>query len=167
MAVNTFISFFDKANGESTLKGKENWVEVFSWDWEVEAETSYTSSTGGTAVGKPRPGVLRFDHKYDTASHVILGYLCNGRAFPKMQLQMMKTAVGGVPVTYFTMDLEGVFITKVSNSSNDDGNVLQSVEIVFKTVKIDYRPFIPATGALGPDRIFSWDIPAGTALPNA
>jgi hypothetical protein len=36
--------------------------------------------------------------------------------------------------------LEGAFITRVSNSGTEDGNVLQKVEMVFKTVKIDYRP---------------------------
>ena len=28
MAVNAFVSFFDKADGESIQKGKEKWVEI-------------------------------------------------------------------------------------------------------------------------------------------
>lgn len=31
-AIHAFLSFFDKAEGESTQKGKEKWVETFSWD---------------------------------------------------------------------------------------------------------------------------------------
>ena len=38
MAVNAFVSFFDKADGESIQKGKEKWIEIQGWDWEVEAE---------------------------------------------------------------------------------------------------------------------------------
>src|ERR1043165_10272428 len=98
MAVNAFISFFDKADGESIQKGKERWVEIHGWGWEVEAETSWTRG-GGSSVGKPTPGLMRFEHFFDTASPVILGYICNGKAFPKVELQMMKTTGKGVPET--------------------------------------------------------------------
>ena len=38
MAVNAFVRFFDKADGESIQKGKEKWIEIQGWDWEVVAE---------------------------------------------------------------------------------------------------------------------------------
>ena len=44
MAVNAFVSFFDKADGESIQKGKEKWIEIQGWDWEIEAETSWTKA---------------------------------------------------------------------------------------------------------------------------
>lgn len=164
MAANAFISFFDKADGESIVKGKEKWVEITGWDWEVEANTSWLSGAGAS-VGKPTPGSFHFEHRYDMASNVLLGYLCNGKAFPKVELQVMKS-VAQVPQTYFTMIMEGVFITKVSNSGTEDGSVRQSVELVFKTVRIDYRPQSP-TGTLGTVRTYNWDIPAGRASPSA
>ena len=49
MAVNAFISFFDKAEGESTQKGMEKWVEIQGWDWDVEAESSWTKGGGQRA----------------------------------------------------------------------------------------------------------------------
>ena len=61
MAVNAFITFFDKADGESTQKGKKNWVEIQAWDWEIEAETSWTKG-GGASVGKPNPGKMSWEH---------------------------------------------------------------------------------------------------------
>jgi type VI secretion system secreted protein Hcp len=166
MAVNAFISFFDKADGESIQKGREKWVEIQGWDWEVEAESSWTKG-GGASVGKPKPGRLQFQHRFDTASIVILGYICTGKSFPKVELQMMKTTGKGSPETYFTMKLEGVFITKVFNSGTEEGNVAQVVEMVFKTVKIDYKPQDNKTGALGAAKTYNWDIPAGTASPSA
>jgi type VI protein secretion system component Hcp len=63
--------------------------------------------------------------------------------------------------------MEGAFITKVSNSGTDEGNVMQKVEMVFKTVKIEYKVQDFKTGALGAAKIYSWDIPAGTASPSA
>ena len=166
MAVNAFISFYDKADGESIQKGKEKWVEIQGWDWEVEAETSWTKG-GGASVGKPNPGKMNFEHLFDTASPVILGYICNGKAFPKVQLQMMKTTSKGAPETYFTMTLEGAFITKVANAGTEDGMIVQKVEMVFKTVKIEYKPQDNKTGALGVAKVYSWDIPAGVASPSA
>ena len=60
---------------------------------------------------------------------------------------MMKTTGKGSPETYFTMTMEGAFITKVSNSGTEEGNVVQKVELVFKTVKIEYKPQDNKTGS--------------------
>jgi type VI secretion system secreted protein Hcp len=166
MAVNAFVSFFDKADGESIQKGKEKWIEIQGWDWEVEAETSWTKG-GGASVGKPNPGKMNWEHYFDTSSTVILGYICTGKAFPKVELQMMKTTGKGSPETYFTMIMEGAFITKVSNSGTEEGNVVQKVEMVFKTVKIEYKPQNNKDGSLGAVKTYNWDIPAGTASPSA
>jgi type VI secretion system secreted protein Hcp len=166
MAVNAFMSFFDKADGESVQKGKEKWVELQGWDWEIEAESSWTKG-GGASVGKPSPGALSFQHYFDTSSPVIMGYICTGKAFPKVELQMAKSTAGAQPATYFTMVLEGAFITRVGTSGTEEGDVLQRVEMVFKTVKIDYKPRDNASGKLGAAKTFNWDIPAGTASPSA
>lgn len=165
MAVNAFISFFDKADGESIQKGKEKWVELQAWDWEVEAESSWTKG-GGASVGKPNPGNINFIHRFDSASVVIMASLCTGKSFPKVELQAMRTTGKGVPETYFTMTMEGVFVTKVSNAGGEDGNITQAVSMVFKTVKIEYKGQDNKTGALLPPRLFSWDIPAGMASPS-
>jgi type VI secretion system Hcp family effector len=110
---------------------------------------------------------MNFEHRFDTSSTVILGYICSGKAFPKIELQMMRTTGKGSPETYFTMTMEGVFITKVWNAGTDEGLVVQKVELVFKTVKIEYKPQDNKTGSLGAVRAYSWDIPSGTALPSA
>jgi len=166
MAVNAFVSFFDKADGESIQKGKEKWVEIQGWDWEVEAETSWTKG-GGASVGKPNPGKMSIKHYFDTSSTVILGYICTGKAFPKVQLQLMKTTGKGSLETYFTMTMEGAFITKVTNNGTEEGSVAQKVEMVFKTVKIEYKPQNSKDGTLGAVKTYNWDIPAGTASPSA
>ena len=166
MAVNAFLSFFDKAEGESMQEGMQRWIEILGWDWEVEAESSWTKG-GGATVGKPRPGTLNWEHYFDTSSSVIMGYICTGKAFPKVELQMRRTTGATTPQVYFTMTMEGAFITKVSNSGTDEGDVLQKVEMVFKTVTIDYRPQDGRTGKLGAVSTFNWDIPAGTASPSS
>jgi type VI secretion system secreted protein Hcp len=164
MAANAFMSFFDKADGESIRKGKEKWVEIQGWDWGIDADSSWTKG-GGASVGKPQPGQMSWVHDFDTASPVLLGTICTGKAFPKVELQMLKAAGSGVADTYFTMTMEEVFITGIVNTGNDEGEVTQQVRMVFKTVKIDYKPRDPRTGKLGAVKSFNWDIPAGTASP--
>lgn len=166
MAVNAFLTFFDKADGESVQKGMAKWIEIQGWDWEVEAETSWTKG-GGASVGKPNPGTMNWVHSFDTSSTVILGYICTGKAFPKVELQMQKPTGSGTPESFFTMTMEGAFITRVFNIGTEDGSVSQRVEMVFKTVKIDYKPQDNKTGKLGAIKTFTWDIPAGTASPSA
>jgi type VI secretion system Hcp family effector len=166
MAVNAFLSFFDKVDGESLQKGKEKWIEIQGWQWKVDAETDWTKG-GGASVGKPNPGRLTFTHYFDSASTVLLGFICTGKAFPKAEIQMMKTTGAATPETYFTMSMEGVFMTEVAQAGTDDGRVTQSVEMVFKTVKIEYKPQDNKTGKLGPAKIYTWDIPAGIASPSA
>ena len=164
MAVNAFLSFYDTALGESIQKGKEQWIELQGWDWEVEAETSWTKG-GGASVGKPNPGKMNWEHYFDTSSTVILGYICSGKAFPKVELQMMKTTGSATPEMYFKMYMEGVFITKVNQAGTEEGNVTQKVEMVFKTVNIEYKQQDNKTGKLGTSKIYNWDIPAGVASP--
>jgi type VI secretion system secreted protein Hcp len=164
MALNAFLNFA-KVDGESIQKGKEKWIEIQGWDWEVEAETSWTKG-GGASVGKPNPGKMHIVHYFDTSSPVILGFICTGKAFPKGEIQVLKTTGKGTPETYLTITIEGVFITKVSNSLTEDGSVAQRVEMVFKTIKIEYKPQ-NKDGSLGAVRTFDWDIPAGTASPSA
>ena len=89
MAVNAFLTFFGEADGESIQKGKQKWVEILGWDWEVEAESNWTSG-GGASVAKPMPGTLSWEHYYDTSSPEIMGYMCTGQSFPKVELQMRR-----------------------------------------------------------------------------
>jgi hypothetical protein len=55
------------------------------------------------------------------------------------------------------MTIEAVFITKVTNSGTEEGNVAQKVEMLFKTVKIEYKP-LDKTGPGSAVKTFSWDL---------
>ncbi len=163
---NTFLSLHDKVDGESIQKGKEKWIEIHSWTWDLTAESSWTKG-GGASVGKPVPGRLIFEHYFDTSSPTILGYICTGKAFPKATIEMMKTTGKASPETYLSVTMEGCFITGVSHDVTEEGYVMQRVAFVFKTIKMEYKPQNNNDGSLGAPRTFTWDIPAGTASPSA
>ena len=166
-ALNAFMKI-GKANGESKQKGFENWIELQSWDWEVEAETSWTKG-GGASVGKPSPGKMSWEHSWDRSSSVILGYICTGTAFEKIYLTMCKSTGSSTRVPFFRVEMREAFITKVTQSATDEGNVLQKVEMVFKSIAIEYSQQgidKAKPGGLQVVNQFSWDIPAGKAQPG-
>ena len=162
MPVNAFINLYDKGDGESVQKGHEKQIEIQGWDWQVDAETTWTKG-GGASVGKPSPGKMSFQHYFDPAANAIMRSLMTGAAFPKVTLYMLKTTGKGSPETYFTMDMTGCFITHAAIAGTEEGNVTQKVSMVFKTVKIDYKPQNQKDGTLLGSNILTWDIPAGTA----
>jgi type VI secretion system secreted protein Hcp len=161
-ALNAFMQI-GKALGESKQDPYVDWIELQGWEWEVEAETSWTKG-GGAAVGKPSPGKMSWEHSWDRSSAVILNFICTGAAFPTVKLEMAKSTGDQGRKKFFTILMEEAFITKVTQSATDEGNVLQKVEMVFKTIKIEYfQQGIQKNnpGALQSVGSFFWDIPAG------
>lgn len=162
MALNAVMRI-QGAKGECKQEGKyknEGWIELQGWDWEVEAETSWTKG-GGASVGKPNPGKMNWEHYFDTSSPTILKFIFSGQAFEKIELHMLKGTGRTGQQVFFKMIMNGAFITKVNQSATDEGNVVQKVEMVFKDVTFEYAPQLDTTGALGAATGVSWDIPGG------
>ena len=167
MALNAFMQL-GNAFGEARQAPYVNWIELQAWDWEVEAETSWTKG-GGASVGKPNPGKMNWEHYWDKSSSTLLGYICTGTSFGLINLVMCKgTGQTGLKA-FFTVAMKDAFITKVANSATEEGNVLQKVEMVFKEIEINYSqqgaPGQPP-GSLTKAGTFTWDIPAGKASPS-
>ena len=157
------------AQGECKMDGeyKDKWIEVQSWDWEVEAETSWTKG-GGASVGKPNPGKLNWEHYFDRSSCTLLKYICQGAAFEEVKLRMFK-GTGGENLknnVFYEMVMKGAFLTKVASAATEEGNISQKVEMVFKEVAISYsmqEDKGKRAGSLTPAGNYAWDIPAGRA----
>lgn len=166
MALNALMKI-SGAKGETKQEGRyksEGWIELQGWDWEVEAETSWTKG-GGASVGKPNPGKMNWEHSFDTSSTTILKYIFSGQAFDTIELHMLKgTGSQKGQQVFFKMVMNGAFITKVAQTATEEGNVVQKVEMVFKDVTFTYSPQIdqgPQAGTLGAASSVTWDIPAG------
>nr|WP_316643683.1 type VI secretion system tube protein Hcp [uncultured Roseateles sp.] len=162
MPGNAFIKFTADSGtipGESLQKGhtgKDGWIEIGDWSWDIEAETSFLKGTGA-AVGKPTPGTMSFSHYYDKSSPVIMKMIVQGTHFKTAQIDMCKQTGSGTPEIYFQMVAAEVFITKVSSKGGEDGAVNQDVEMVFKSVKFGYKRQTN-DGKLGATVEFAWNI---------
>ncbi len=147
----------------------EGWIPIQSWEWEVEAESSWTKGSGA-AVGKPVPGKMSWEHFWDTSSHVLFKYICGGNSFEEVELHMCKSTGKGIPVPYWKAKMTGAFITKVNQSANEEGGVTQKVEMVFKSIKTEY--FVQGVDPKNPGRLdffneTSWVIDEGTVNERA
>jgi type VI secretion system secreted protein Hcp len=143
MPGNAFLKFEKggkSVEGESLQKGylgSAGWIEIGDWSWDVEAETSFMKG-GGSAVGKPTPGVLSFSHYYDKSSKGIFLNIIKGTHFDSVELHMCKQTGKDTPQPYFKLKASDAFTTKVSTKGGEDGAVSQDVEMVFKKVEIEY-----------------------------
>lgn len=161
MPGNTFIKFgSDVPKGESLQKGhdgKDGWIEIGDWSWDIEAEHSVTKGTGA-AVGKATPGNLSISHYFDTSSPVILDKIVAGKHFKEIVIDSLK-ATGGKsgPETFFRITVSEAFVTKVSTKGGEDGTMNQDVEFVFKEIYVGYKPQ-KNDGSLDTTLGFEWSV---------
>lgn len=144
MPGNAFINFGSAVPiGESMQSGhdgKQGWIEISDWSWDIEADNSVTKGTGA-AVGKATPGNLSITHYYDISSPTILTNIAVGKHFGIIEIDMCKaTGSGGPPLTYFKVVVTEAFVTKVSTKGGEDGSINQDVEFVFKQIYVGYKP---------------------------
>ncbi len=168
-ALNAFMKIRPKA-GDDSCQGESKqgaaytgWIELQSWEWEVEAESSWTKGSG-SSVGKPTPGKMSWEHYWDRSSNTVLAFICKGMSFAEIELHMCKSTGKGSPEPYWKAKMEQAFITKVNQSASDEGNVAQKVEMVFKTIEIEYwqqGENAANPGALKQANHTKWDIEKG------
>ncbi|MDE3011261.1 MAG: type VI secretion system tube protein Hcp [Pseudomonadota bacterium] len=156
--------------GESTQEsnpGDKGWIEISDWSWDVEAESSFMTG-GGSAVGKPTPGVFTFSKPYDISSPPFLKNAIQGTHFPVARLQLLKSTgdVSGKPQPYLDVVMAGVFITKVAIKGDEEGKVTQDVEFAFKEINFNYK-MQSNTGSIEPT-IYSvtWNVGKQSEAPD-
>ena len=92
---------------------------------------------------------------------MILGYICTGTAFSDVIIEMCKSTGAAGRKPFFKVEMREAFITKVSQSATDEGNVVQKCEMVFKAIGIMY--YQQGIGSLTYANEYSWDIAEGKA----
>jgi type VI secretion system secreted protein Hcp len=163
MPGNAFIKFTTQADGVAPGEsqqdghlGKDGWIEIGDWSWDVEAEASHLKGTGA-AVGKPTSGALSFSHYYDKSSPTIMQFIVKGNHFKEVCIDMLKQTGGDKPELFFQFIAKEAFITKVSSKGGEDGAVSQDVEMVFKQMSLGYKQQ-NNKGGLEAAKFFRWNI---------
>ena len=163
-ALNAFMQIGEAEGRVEAGSLRRGWIELQAWDWEVEAETSWTKG-GGAAVGKPSPGKMNWEHVFDRSSNTILTYICTGKSLSESQagdVQVDRHATGAE--AFFTVKMNEAFITKVNQSGH---RRRQRAAEGRDGLQDDRDRVLPAghrsknPGGLKQAGKFDWDIPAG------
>ena len=65
---------------QTTHNGKNGWIEIGDWSWDVEAETSSPQGHRRRG-GQAHAGALSFSHYYDKSSPMIMQNIVKGKHF--------------------------------------------------------------------------------------
>jgi type VI secretion system secreted protein Hcp len=135
MAQDIFLKI-NGIDGESQDSSHKNEIEVLSWNWRVEQQSSMHSGSGGGA-GKATAADLSFDHFIDRASPNLMKYCLTGKHVDQAVLTVRKA--GGSPLEYLKITMSDVIITFVQPSgSNSDNGLREQVHLSFAKVKQEY-----------------------------
>lgn len=124
----------DGISGESQDAAHVDEIEVLSWHWNVEQQSSMHSGSGGGAA-KATVSDLHFTHTIDRASPNLASYCFQGKHIPKVLLTMRKA--GGVPLEYLRITMFDVIVSYVGSSAGG-GLALEHVALSFARMKKEY-----------------------------
>ena len=140
--------------GEFTVKGTmvkgfENYVEISGVQFGAEAEVSFTKGTG-PAIGKPTFDAISITKSVDKLSNELLRSIATGKSFPLIEIVVAARNSQGEQRAAHKIELQDVFVTKISDASaqcDDCGTLAESVNFVYKSIKITTYSFDSKTGA--------------------
>ncbi len=154
MTTDTHIKFAD-VDGESTHKDHKGEIQAITWNWRVSNPSAPFG--GGSGQGKGDPGHMTFEHNYDKASPVLAKRCADGKHFATVVLTARKSGEGQKDFLKITM--KEVFITSVTPSGNEKGEIRESVAMTYRDIEFDYKPQ-DTEGAMGGSVKFGWDVKA-------
>jgi len=158
-AVDLFLKI-DGIDGESTVKGREKWIEVLSYSWGVTNNGSFVGGGGG--AGKASFQDFNFTKYVDVSSPKLFQHAASGEHIKSAILEVV--TAGEKPSPFLTYTFTDLLVTSFSQSSGGDIPV-DSFSFAFAKLAMDYRP-LKADGTLGSPIHGSWDIKQNVPAPE-
>lgn len=157
MAFDAYLKL-DGLDGDSTRKGFEKWIEIYSFSLGASNTVNIGTSGSGAGAGKVSVSSFNIMKKSDAISPTLFLNCCSGKHFPKGSLVLNK-AGGDAAVDYLKYDFNEVFVESVqwSGSSGGDDTPTESVSFAFSKVNITYTPQ-KADGTKGSAIVGGWDL---------
>jgi type VI secretion system secreted protein Hcp len=122
--------------GEAQDATHKDEIEVISWTWKINQESTMHSGSGGGS-GKAMVSDLAFDHYMDRASPNLLKYCLTGKHIDSATLVVRKA--GGSPLEYLKLTMGDVIVTRVSPELNYNmSRPREEICLSFARVKQEY-----------------------------
>jgi len=127
--------------GESLAKGKEDWIEVFSFSWGGSNPTTVGTTSGGLSAGKASVSSFNIMKKQENSSTNLFARMCAGQHYDKAIVEMRKASgLDGGQKTFMKYTFEHVFVESIqwSGSTGGDDTPTESVSFAFGKVTMEY-----------------------------
>ena len=141
MAFDTFIKI-EGVEGESTAKGFEKQIEIYSFSWGASNPTTVGSAKDGLSAGKVSLSSFNIMKKTEKSSSKLFQACCGGDHFTSALVTMRKA--GGTEKgqqIFLTYVFTDVMVESIqwSGSSGGDDSPTESVSFAFGKVTIEYK----------------------------
>lgn len=132
----------DGIPGESTAKGFEKKIEIYSFSWGASAPVSVGAGKGGMSASRVSISSFNIMKKTDVASPKLFLATCQGEHIKSMTLSLRKQTGKGGQQTYLKYKFEEVMVEGVqwSGSSGGDDTPTESVSFAFAKATVEYSP---------------------------
>jgi type VI secretion system secreted protein Hcp len=159
MAFDTFLDIKD-APGESTAKGFEKKIEIYSFSWGASNPSTIGSGAGGSGGGKVSISSFNVMKKTESSSPILFQACCRGDHFDKAIVTMRKAggAAGQVPFLLYTFTEVYVDSIQWSGSTGGDDTPTESASFSFGKVEVEYKPQGVKGGAEPKPILATWDL---------
>lgn len=140
MAFDTFLDLGTIA-GESTAKGFEKKIEIFSFSWGASNPVTVDSSKGGISSGKVSISSFNVMKRTEASSPLLFEACCKGTHIPKMKVSLRKAGGDAGQEVYLTYDFDECMVESVqwSGSSGGDDVPTESVSFAFAKCTVEYK----------------------------
>lgn len=160
MAFDTYIKITGPdVAGESTAKGFEGQIEIYSFSWGASNPVTVGSGAEGLAGGKVSISSFNFMKKSEKSSPTLFSSCASGQHHAKMVVSLRKAGGTAGQKEFIIYEFEHCMVESIqwSGSTGGDDTPTESVSVAFAKCKITYNGQKP-DGSFGKLAEASWDL---------
>ena len=160
MAINSYVKF-DGIKGDSTAKGHEDQIEVFSWSHGFSQPTSATrSGAGAGTVEQANHSNFSFTKFTDSSTDDLLKACWNGKQIKEVIVACYRAdgSNENQPVKYLEVKMEQVIVSNFSVSGGAGDLPVENVSLDYGIVTYTYLPQKRADGSAGGQEVVKHDL---------
>lgn len=158
MAYDAFMDL-GEIKGESTAKGMEGKIEIYSFSWGASNPTTIGSGSTGVSGGKVSVSSFNVMKKTDKASPMLFQRCCEGAHLKEVIVTLRKAGGAAGQGAFLTYKFETCMVESIqwSGSTGGDDSPTESLSLAFGKVSVEYM-VQAADGKLSKGSEAMWDL---------
>ena len=151
----------DNIQGESTLSGHANEIEVLSYSQGISSCNQVSSGSTKNSTCKPIASEISFMMVLDRSNVQLKNAISSGKIIPSADFTYIK--LGATPFEYYKIHLENINVVSIQESGSSEKPTV-SLSLAFSRIAWQYTMQDPNTGGPGEVTKGGWDFAAAKAF---